>query len=106
MWKRQEAQAKSGNRSWRVVLVGLLLLGCLGGVLGLGTAVQGLGAPLGVQVCAGIVTSSPWQVGVAWVSPISSYLPPIMTLPTKACVNLPPALSPARINGELVIRGW
>jgi hypothetical protein len=41
------------------------------------------------QVCAGIMTIPSTKIGVAWYSPISSYLPPLMQSPYVACVEVP-----------------
>ncbi|RPI78441.1 MAG: hypothetical protein EHM41_24790 [Chloroflexi bacterium] len=44
---------------------------------------------MGTQVCAGFITTPRFQAGVSWVSPLSSYLPPLMMSPTAVCASLP-----------------
>ncbi|MCB8966667.1 MAG: hypothetical protein H6660_07195 [Ardenticatenaceae bacterium] len=93
-----------GNGRLRTIALLLLLFICLGSLLLVrgNSAVPTSGVALGARMCAGIATK-PMQIGIAWALPISSYLPPIMFSRYKVCIDLPPALSPSRINGQFVL---
>lgn len=58
---------------------------------------------LSTNLCAGWTTTPRFQLGIAWVSPLSSYMPPLQVSRYKLCVDLPPGLSPKRINGEFML---
>ncbi len=78
--------------------IALLCLFCCAALLVLRPAPGGLG----VMWCAGVVTAPRWQVGVAWVSPLSSYLPPLTLSPHTVCVTMQQSRLPRRLSGEWV----
>lgn len=90
----------SKPRRYAIYGLGLLLtlccLLCCAALLALRPAPGGLG----VTWCAGVVTAPRWQIGVTWVSPLSSYLPPLTYSPYAVCVNVPQARLPGRLAGE------
>ena len=55
-----------------------MILSAQGGFLGLSGS-----------VCVGATTQPYLRVGVAWCSPISSYLPSLMLSPYAVCVDVP-----------------
>lgn len=68
-------------------------------LVGNSSAVPGLSTNL----CVGWTTTPRFQLGIAWVSPLSSYMPPLMISRYKLCVDLSPGLAPRRINGEFML---
>ena len=46
---------------------------------------------LPVTLCAGVATEPTFAVGVAWASPLSSAIPPLMLSPRKGCLTVPGA---------------
>ncbi len=59
---------------------------------------------LSLHVCGGFITTPHFQVGVSWVSPVSSYLPPLMLSPYKICVDIPALLQvPGALHGEWLL---
>src|ERR687892_411070 len=76
-------------------LVGGLCLGCWGALLAFqaGVASGGVGGGYVVQACVGMNTIPAWQVGVSWISPYFSSLPPVL-LQNRTCASVPwlPAL--------------
>jgi hypothetical protein len=58
---------------------------------------------LATNFCVGWTTTPRFQVGLAWTSPISSYMPPLMMSRYKVCVDIPSGLAPRRINGEFML---
>ena len=56
-----------------------------------------------IYVCAGLVTTSRWQVGVAWHSPLSSYLSPLAASPYAICEHIPWPGTPRAFYGEWML---
>lgn len=85
----------------QIVVLGLLCLCLLGvvGMVGVSAAARRSGG-MTVRACAGLVTAPHWRVGAAWVSPLSSYMPPLMGAKTAVCLDLPFSWTSGRINGE------
>jgi hypothetical protein len=64
-----------------------------------GSAAHG-GLPL--TICAGVTTQPRYQVGVVWVSPISSYLPPMAASKYAVCFRVPTNWIPTKPWDEWV----
>jgi hypothetical protein len=74
----------------------VLCLSCFGGLLAFGAGARGqLSGGYTVEVCVGVNTAPRWQVGVTWIAPFMSSLPPV-TLQNRACAVVPwlPSLPP------------
>jgi hypothetical protein len=91
--QRGEPPRRWTARDMGLLGVTLLLVLCLG-CCGLGVAFEsgGLSSQLGggyvVQVCVGVNTVASWQVGVTWIAPTMSSLPPVR-LQNPACALVP-----------------
>jgi hypothetical protein len=85
----------------RVLAMGVLALVLVVGCCGLGAVMSsrpgaGLLGLEPVRLCVGINTLPHWQVGVTWISPYFSALPP-MLLQNPACTQVPwPPFLPLR----------
>jgi hypothetical protein len=86
-------ERRRGSKLGWLILTGVAVLvgTCLCCCVLLAVAGSSLGSPsgLGTRVCAGLVTAPRVQVGVVWISPLSSYLPPLAFSPYAVCVNVP-----------------
>ena len=100
------------QRQWKqralviILVIGALIAVCLCGCL-VFAALDGrglrIGSPgLGTQVCIGAATTPRLQVGVAWYSPLSSYIGPLAFSPYAVCVNVP-WLKPRSLSGEWML---
>jgi len=78
------------------LLIGVGLAGCLLLVLLNPSNV----ASVGGEACVGFVITPRLQVGVAWYSPLSSYLPPLTHSRYALCVRIPPSLAPRALFYE------
>ncbi|MFP4395410.1 MAG: hypothetical protein ACLFTI_09120 [Anaerolineales bacterium] len=54
------------------------------------------------QVCIGAATTPHLQVGVAWYSPLSSYIGPLAFSPYAVCINVP-WLTTRSLSGEWML---
>ncbi len=95
-----ENQGHTRSRLVKVMAAGIAIC-LLSSILLLG--VPSSGTSLGTRSCVGVVTSPSLQIGFAWASPLSSYLPPLMFSKYKVCVDLPMSLSSKTINGEWML---
>jgi hypothetical protein len=82
---------EQGRGAWWLgaALVVILCLSCCGGLMAFGAGARG--RPNGgyvVQVCVGVNTTPRWQVGVTWIAPFMSSLPPVV-LQNPACAVVP-----------------
>ncbi len=114
MWKRLAAfWRERGCARWAVTAVALGLGACLGVCLLTGLALAfhspsggplrlgRYGSGLGVDLCAGAVMQPRLRVGVGWVSPILSSMPPEVTRsPYAVCVSTSNWPSGWRLRGE------
>ncbi|MBE2222039.1 MAG: hypothetical protein IAF02_10880 [Anaerolineae bacterium] len=82
------AQTKPNNSLLilTTIIVAVCMLGCLG-LLALNTVSPQMG--MTSTVCAGVSTTPKWQIGVSWVSIVSSYLPPMIMSPYAQCIHIP-----------------
>ena len=56
-----------------------------------------------IYVCAGLMTTPRWRVGVAWHSPISSYHSPLAASPYAICGHVPWPRIPHALHGEWML---
>jgi hypothetical protein len=106
----QGAASRRGKPAWLrplvLTLAGLTLIcsvGCLVLALANGPlAPSSAPAGLPITVCAGAAFQPRFQVGVVWVSPISSYLPPVAASSYSVCFRLPSRRIPGTPWGEWV----
>jgi hypothetical protein len=81
------------HRRVLLAIAGLTVLCALGCLLAIVAAApstaSGTPAGLPITVCAGVAFQPRFQAGVVWVSPISSYLPPVAASSLAICVRLP-----------------
>jgi hypothetical protein len=100
-------QGKPGClRPMLLAIAGLAVLcgvGCLVVALGVAPSLASR-APAGlpITVCAGVAVQPRFQAGVVWVSPISSYLPPVAASRYSVCFRLPSSGIPSTPWGEWV----
>ncbi|MBN1315778.1 MAG: hypothetical protein JXA42_09930 [Anaerolineales bacterium] len=99
-------ETKQPERTHRILVAGLLCVGLCLSCLFLAVAIDrpiqipGSSTGLPITACAGIATQPRVQVGVAWVSVLSSYLPPIMTSRFSICFSVPIGQSIKSISGQ------
>lgn len=92
----------------RILIAGIICIGlCLSCLIAAIVYNRPIQVPLKngglpITVCAGAAIQPHFQLGVAWVSIISSYLPPLTTSPFSICVSIPLNLQPPRVSGEWV----
>lgn len=96
---------------WRCLLLSVAMLVLLGMASCLLVALVGGngssgGSPtrggLPITLCAGIATQPRYQVGIVWVSPVSSYLPPVAASDYSVCIRVPTGRTPTRLWDEWV----
>jgi hypothetical protein len=61
---------------------------------------------MSVLLCAGVTTTPRLQAGVSWVSPLSGYIPPLITSPLAICAHVPAtwiAYYPRSYTGQWMI---
>jgi hypothetical protein len=85
-----EGPARPRRRSV-VIGMALLIAVCLGGLVGvLSSSPAASSRQFGyvLDVCVGVITVPRFQVGVTWISPYMSTLPPVF-LQNQACATVP-----------------
>ncbi|MGC9356273.1 MAG: hypothetical protein ACP5GX_00300 [Anaerolineae bacterium] len=53
---------------------------------------------VGTELCAGLTTRPRVQVGIAVLSPLSSYRPPLVDSPYAFCFRIPTSVLPSRVH--------
>jgi hypothetical protein len=85
-----QAMSQTKPNNSLLILATILVAACIMGGLGI-LALNTIAPQMGMTstICAGVSTTPKWQIGVSWVSPLSSYLPPLITSPYAVCINIP-----------------
>jgi hypothetical protein len=104
-----ESQRIDGPKRRRVLLffIAAIVALCAGTCLVLALtgdrpAASSAPARLPLTVCAGVAIGPQFQVGIVWVSPISSFIPPVAASNYAVCAQVPAPGLPVRPWGQWV----